>query len=78
VQEGVRHDQYERFFLAANRVEESEVRGHRPDSYVVGSRWWSLADLAQSSDDFAPRRLAELLLPILDGRFPEQPIDCGI
>jgi 8-oxo-dGTP pyrophosphatase MutT (NUDIX family) len=78
VHEGVRHDQYERFFVAANRVQESEVRGHRSDSYVVGSRWWSLADLVQSSDDFAPRRLAELLRPILEGRFPGRPIDCGI
>ena len=73
---GRQHDQYERFFVARS----FELRGEaaKLDSYIVGSRWWAHADIAASTDDFAPRQLAALLVDILDGRYPAAPIDCGI
>jgi 8-oxo-dGTP pyrophosphatase MutT (NUDIX family) len=74
--EGRQHDQYERFFVA--RSYEPRGKAAKLDSYIVGSRWWSLAEIATSSEDFAPRRLAALLGDILDARYPARPIDCGV
>jgi hypothetical protein len=45
---------------------------------VIGHRWWSLNEIERSCEDFAPRRLAVLLPPILRGEFADQPIDCGV
>ncbi len=74
--DGKPHDQYERFFVA--RSFEARGQAAKLDSYIVGSRWWSHAEIAASTDDFAPRRLAALLGDILDERYPAQPIDCGV
>ncbi len=40
-------------------------------------RWWSLADLNGHSgpEALVPRRLPELLAPIISGDLPEQPVD---
>lgn len=75
---GVHHDQSEWFFVTAERLPEEEILPPAPDTYVEGYRWWSLEEIAASDDDFAPRRLAELLAPILDGNFPSEPFDCGV
>jgi 8-oxo-dGTP pyrophosphatase MutT (NUDIX family) len=69
-------DQYERFFLA--RTADPEIRPHKPDSHVVGHRWWTFPDLRSSIEEFAPRRLAELIPDIIRGDYPDPPIDCGI
>lgn len=69
-------DQYEHFFVV--RVSGSRVQPHRPDDYVHGYRWWTLAEIAASDETFAPRRLAELLPPILTGDYPEPAIDAGV
>jgi 8-oxo-dGTP pyrophosphatase MutT (NUDIX family) len=73
---GRRHDQYERYFVA--RAEEGPLAPTTPDGYVVGHRWWGLSELEQSDEDFAPRRLARLLPPILRGEYPDAAIDCGV
>lgn len=67
----------ERFFVC--RVESHEVGEHiNPDeaerNTIHGHRWWSLAEIQASEDLFAPRRLGELLAPILGGVFPETPV----
>jgi 8-oxo-dGTP pyrophosphatase MutT (NUDIX family) len=70
-------DQYERFFVA--RTSDCRVRPELEDSYVVDKRWWTLEELVKSSEiDFAPRRLPELIAPIIAGKYPTAPIDCGI
>lgn len=74
--EGRHHDQYERYFVA--RCEESPLVPVKPDGYVVGHRWWSLEELLGSREDFAPRRLPDLLAPILSGHYPDPAIDCGV
>lgn len=38
-------------------------------------RWWTLEGLLASDDVFVPRRLAELLPPILAGQLPAEPFD---
>ena len=48
--------------------------------FFEGARWASLADLAAWPEGaiIAPRRLAELLAPILGGELPPAPIDAGV
>ena len=74
--DGRPQDQYERFYLA--RTPTGHVAPTTPDTYVVGHRWWSLIEIEEATEEFAPRRLAEFLAPILRGEYPEQPIDCGV
>lgn len=70
------HDQYERFFVAT--LDCVDVRPLKQDGYVVGYRWWDLPELLLSRDDFAPRRLPELWMPLARGDYPVSPIDCGV
>jgi ADP-ribose pyrophosphatase YjhB (NUDIX family) len=73
--EGRRNDQYERYFVA--RSTEIALAPLKADTYVIGHRWWDLSELEQSKEDFAPRRLAQLLPAILRGEYPDPAIDCG-
>ena len=68
--------QCERYFVA--RTKERLLTLAKVDSYVIGYRWWGLTELEQSHEDFAPRRLAELLPAILCGEYPDPAIDCGV
>jgi 8-oxo-dGTP pyrophosphatase MutT (NUDIX family) len=70
------HDQYERFFVA--RTHDDQIVPKAQDSYVIGHRWWDLAAIASSTEQFAPRRLAEFLPGIIRDQYPDPPIDCGI
>jgi 8-oxo-dGTP pyrophosphatase MutT (NUDIX family) len=69
-------DQYERFFLA--RTNRSDICPGKADGYVIAYRWWTLQEVASSTDDFAPRRLAELWGELVRGQIPDHAIDCGI
>jgi 8-oxo-dGTP pyrophosphatase MutT (NUDIX family) len=69
-------DQYERFFVVLTISR--ELTPQAEDDYVVEKRWWTLEEIERAADDFAPRRLAELLGPILRGTYPLTPFDCGI
>ncbi len=73
------HRQRERFFVA-----------HAPDAAFARDGWtddervdicdmprWSLNEIAASEETFAPRRLAEPLLPILKGEYPGLPLVTG-
>jgi 8-oxo-dGTP pyrophosphatase MutT (NUDIX family) len=73
---GQRHDQYERFFVA--KTDDDRIRPKAQDGYVIGHRWWSLHAMQISTEAFAPRRLAEMVSDIIRGKYPEQPIDCGV
>lgn len=74
--EGRRFSQYERFFVA--RAGHASIVPIAADSYVVGHRWWSVAEIQNSDEDFAPGRLGALLPDILVGEYPLIPIDCGV
>ena len=73
---GKRLDQFEVFFLA--RVPGATRIGGTPDDYVHGHRWWSLRELECSEETFAPRRIAQLIAPVLRGEYPSEPYDCGV
>ena len=70
----------ERYFVA--RVGTAEVDGASREpveaGLILGHRWWSAAELAASHETFVPRRLGDLLPPLLRGEFPPEPIDSGI
>lgn len=74
--------QHEWFFVARGAIghidpEQIRVPGHE-GTYSVGAKWATVEALKTWSDIVAPRRLAELLPPVLRGEFPDQPIDTGI
>ncbi len=74
---GKPHDQYERFFVA-QAVPMVEPVPVRADGYIVGHRWWTLEEIRAATDRFSPRRLADLLPPILRGKYPVTPFDAGV
>jgi 8-oxo-dGTP pyrophosphatase MutT (NUDIX family) len=74
--DGRPQDQYERYFVA--RSEEFAVTPAVPDRYAIGHRWWSLGEIQRSTEEFMPRRLAELLPPLLRDEYPDPAIDCGV
>lgn len=72
-------EQRERFYLV--RVASIEVNGDglEPQERIAmtAHRLWSVAEIAASSEWFAPRRLAELLPPLVRGELPSAPIEIG-
>ena len=74
-------DSYERFYLLRTRgfdvvpasldkLEEEYLREHR---------WWSVPEIeaARGVETFVPRRIHELLPPIIAGKLPGAPVDTG-
>jgi 8-oxo-dGTP pyrophosphatase MutT (NUDIX family) len=69
-------DQYERFFVV--HTDNATLNPTEQDAYISDSKWWSLDELKMSTEEFAPRSVAELLPAILRGVYPQPPIDCGV
>jgi 8-oxo-dGTP pyrophosphatase MutT (NUDIX family) len=69
-------DQYERFFVAI--VSDSTYNPPHQDGYISKHKWWSLDELQSSIDDFAPRNIRNIIVPVLHGEYPEKPFDCGV
>lgn len=69
-------DQYERYFVGW--TSNTKVNCLKPDDYVIGYRWWTLSDIKDSNNKFAPSRIRSLLPPILKGEFPKVAFDCGV
>ena len=73
-------DLRERFFVA--RVGETEVDTtgftSAEAASISESRWMTPEEIAGLQDIVAPRKLAELLPPILRGDYPSPPVDVGI
>lgn len=46
--------------------------------YVTALRWWTLAELEASGEEFAPRRLPELVAALLRDGPPGEPFDVGV
>jgi TDG/mug DNA glycosylase family protein len=78
---GVVYDTRERLALVQANVEEIDPTAH--DSFFAGDdaeeqwRWWSADEIATSDEEFAPRRLAELLAEIVANGPPNHPIETG-
>lgn len=79
--QGVWLDEVERFFVvrldAAAEVSRANWLEHE-HTFMTDHRWWQCDEIALSSDYFAPRRLSQLLLPLLSGEYPSEPIDSGV
>lgn len=72
-------DQSERIYLGhvaafEPRLSPQAVREHEPEDI----RWWTVAELATADDEFAPRRLPELVRRIIDKGPPTAPVDVGV
>ncbi|HMN29744.1 MAG TPA: NUDIX domain-containing protein [Caldilineaceae bacterium] len=68
--------QQERFYLTPvtnSQVTLANLLPHEIETHR-GYRWWSVAEIAQSSELFMPPNLADLLQPILRGELPPAPI----
>jgi ADP-ribose pyrophosphatase YjhB (NUDIX family) len=65
--------QYERFFAARcdGRVRATSDR----NGVAREHRWWTMEEIEESSDEFAPSGLAELLRSIVAGSLPFGPMD---
>lgn len=76
---GTPYRQHERFFVARTGAFEPVHDGWEPVEHeiIVGHKWWSLDEIRASTALFAPRRIAELLVPLLEGNPPDSPIDAG-
>ena len=73
--------QTEWFFVGrlAIALDAAAIKMDGPESYsFAGARWATLDEIAAWPALIAPRRIAELLAPILVGVFPDQPIDAGV
>ena len=73
--------QIERYYLV--RVDSTEIVPQLTQEQleaedVHGLRWWSVAEIEDSAEDFAPRRLATLLRDLLEHGPPHEPIDAGV
>lgn len=42
---------------------------------TLDQKWWTLQELIETREALTPRRLPELLAPLLEGRFPEKPLE---
>jgi 8-oxo-dGTP pyrophosphatase MutT (NUDIX family) len=66
----------ERFFLI--RIDEHDVDTSGLDADEAGLtrefRWWGLDDIAASAERFSPGWLPQLLVPLLEGRIPAEPV----
>ena len=78
---GVLYEAQEQFYLI--RVQEHTVSldGLDPVEVVemTEHKWWSLDEILAAKDveTFAPRKLGELLPPLIAGEIPLHPIDTG-
>ncbi|HXH88995.1 MAG TPA: NUDIX domain-containing protein [Gaiellaceae bacterium] len=78
---GLWDGQAERYMLVRTPEFEPAPR-FTPDElaaeYVTGIRWWTLAELEASDEQFAPSKLPELLAALLRDGPPGEPFDVGV
>jgi 8-oxo-dGTP pyrophosphatase MutT (NUDIX family) len=77
---GAWYDQRERYYVVRVPVSEISTDGWEDleREMIDRGRWWSLAEIQASSETFVPRRLGELLPPILADGYPAEPFDVGV
>lgn len=75
------YEALERFYMV--RVQEHTVSSDGLDPIesveMTELRWWSAGDIRASTgrETFAPRRLGDLLPPLIAGQIPESPVETG-
>jgi ADP-ribose pyrophosphatase YjhB (NUDIX family) len=70
----------ERYFLVRVATVEVDGSGREPveAGLILGHRWWTASEIAASREIFVPRRLGELLPPLLRCEFPREPVAVGV
>lgn len=72
---GERIDSRSRFFIARATRFEIDLASVPAEEDIESYRWWTLAEIEDEDPArFIPRRLGELLLPLLEGNIPDNPI----
>jgi 8-oxo-dGTP pyrophosphatase MutT (NUDIX family) len=75
------NDSEERFYLVRLPSAEISMGGMSAEEQDVikAYRWWSVDELAHSTDQlFVPRRIPDLLRPLVAGHIPTEPVDTGV
>jgi ADP-ribose pyrophosphatase YjhB (NUDIX family) len=73
--------QAERYFLVRTAAFEPAPRLTWRELNAEGMtaiRWWTVAELEESAETFAPRQLAELVRDLLRNGPPAEPVDVGV
>ncbi|MGB8196582.1 MAG: NUDIX domain-containing protein [Acidimicrobiales bacterium] len=73
--------QYERFFLvrtSTSEINPSFTKEELLAERLTDSRWWTLREIQESDEDFAPSELATLLETLIEDGPPETVIDTGV
>jgi ADP-ribose pyrophosphatase YjhB (NUDIX family) len=79
--DGSADGQVERYFLLRTPAFEPVpvfTMEQLESEYVTAIRWWTHEELAASEEQFAPRRLPELVAALLRDGPPGEPIDVGV
>jgi 8-oxo-dGTP diphosphatase len=73
-------EQRELYYLIRRDTIDVRLDGLEPHERVAMTehRLWSADEIAASGEWFAPRRLAELLRPLIRGEMPAAPIEIGV
>jgi 8-oxo-dGTP pyrophosphatase MutT (NUDIX family) len=76
---GRRLPEREQFFLMPTERFDPTTRGMEPEELKrhSGFRWWSISEIASSREEFAPRRLAQLLRDLQQRGPPPAPVEIG-
>jgi ADP-ribose pyrophosphatase YjhB (NUDIX family) len=76
---GVVERHLEHFYVVPIEHNDIDTSGLDPAEAGVirDHRWWTLAEIGASSEQFAPRRLAEHLALVLDGKTSQEPVEVG-
>lgn len=70
----------ETYFVARTAAFEVSTDGHEEleRQFLKEHRWWTLDEMAASSERFVPGDFAHLALPLAEGRYPSEPIVVGV
>jgi 8-oxo-dGTP diphosphatase len=70
--------QRERIYLVRTPRFEPRARVDLASEHVVAMRWWTMDELARTTDQLSPRRLPALVAELWTHGPPANPVDVGI
>lgn len=70
-------DQFEEYRLARITPVEASLLRIETEEARYGHRWWSIEELATTSETVRPKKMAALLTDVLKGALPPAPLDLG-
>lgn len=78
--EGIEYDSHECYYVCRVPNFTVDTTNLEPHERVEMTeyRWWSYSEIAASLEIFVPRDLVTLVLPLLQGEYPDEPFRIGI